>query len=197
MKVAITGHTSGIGLSLAKVFQENGHEIIGFSRKTGFDIAVASTRAMIISQLSDCDIFINNAWDQDGQYGMLTELLNVWQGKSVINISSNIGVLPESFFEIEALRNYRDSKKQIDDFISEYTGPITMLNVLPDLTKTNFSLNIDDTELEQCGKSGMLNTEYGMDPDYVANLIYNEFNQNPNNKSFNVSHLEYMQNYGK
>ena len=37
-KVLITGHTSGIGKALKEKFEENGHEVIGVSRSTGFDV---------------------------------------------------------------------------------------------------------------------------------------------------------------
>ena len=39
MKVAITGHTKGLGASLKKVFEETGHSVIGFSKSTGYDIS--------------------------------------------------------------------------------------------------------------------------------------------------------------
>ena len=56
MKIAITGHTKGIGKACADVFSE--HEVIGFSRSNGFDIQAIEP---ILDSSNDCDVFINNA----------------------------------------------------------------------------------------------------------------------------------------
>ena len=71
MKIAITGHTQGIGQALATVFQQYGHDIIGFSRSNGFDISNADSRRAIIDQSQDADIFVNNAYHPTGQTSLL------------------------------------------------------------------------------------------------------------------------------
>ena len=38
MKIAITGHTNGIGQALAREYQQRGHEVMGLSRRTGQNI---------------------------------------------------------------------------------------------------------------------------------------------------------------
>ena len=59
MKVAITGHTNGIGLGLHNYFVEKGHEVLGFSRSNGYTMPEANDR--ILSQIIDCDLFVNNS----------------------------------------------------------------------------------------------------------------------------------------
>ena len=58
MKIAITGHTQGIGKCAFKRLSPN---IIGFSKSTGYDITKFNDRKRIIEESKDCDIFINNA----------------------------------------------------------------------------------------------------------------------------------------
>lgn len=86
MKVAITGHTTGIGLSLTRVFID----FLGFSRKTGYDLHNRIIREKMYSEISDCDVFINNAnlgWNQSV---LLYEIWEKWKDKDklIINIGS-------------------------------------------------------------------------------------------------------------
>jgi len=53
MKIALTGHTGGLGLSMANYFA-NGHEVIGFSKSTG-------NMDQLIPTIQQYDIFVNNA----------------------------------------------------------------------------------------------------------------------------------------
>jgi short-subunit dehydrogenase len=182
MKVAITGDNSGIGLALSNIFKNLGHTVIGFSRSTGFDIGDTLSRKEILDFSSGCDIFINNAWHTTGQIELLQSVLNEWVGlnKNIINISSNVKMLPETLFVDEKHKAYRDSKIEIDNLINNYQGTINILNVLPELTKTNFNLGIKGFDVS-----------LGMDPNYVADLIFKEFTANPSNKEFVIKHQEY------
>jgi len=90
MKYAITGHTSGIGQTIYDRLSPN---IVGFSRTNGYDISKTDDRARIISEVADCDVFINNADDGKGsQLLLFTELFASWkdQSKKIINVGSQI-----------------------------------------------------------------------------------------------------------
>ena len=86
MKIAITGHTSGLGKSLSEVFPD----YLGFSRSNGFDLHFADKRAEMISQIGDCDVFINNSPIGWNQTSLLYELWAEWQDKAriIINVGS-------------------------------------------------------------------------------------------------------------
>ena len=58
MKIAITGHTHGIGKAFAEQLAERGHEIIGISRRDGENIRRIEHTANLIDP---CKLFINNA----------------------------------------------------------------------------------------------------------------------------------------
>lgn len=116
MKIAITGHTSGIGKALFGYFVAS--TPIGFSKSNGYNINHIEDRKKIVNQSMDCDIFINNAYSNgtNSQLYLLQEMHNAWQDqdKLIINISSRITdfVLPPSSPE----RLYQTHKKDQDTF---------------------------------------------------------------------------------
>jgi NAD(P)-dependent dehydrogenase (short-subunit alcohol dehydrogenase family) len=87
MKYAITGHTRGIGQGL---FKKLSPDAIGFSKSTGYNILIEESRNKIIQYSKDCDVFINNAYSEDGQLKLLYELFDFWENenKIIINIGS-------------------------------------------------------------------------------------------------------------
>lgn len=74
MKIIITGHTRGIGKGLYDYFVGEGHEVIGLSRSNGYDISKNQDKIVEIS--SDCDLFINNAYQGNCQLQLLLALKN-------------------------------------------------------------------------------------------------------------------------
>ena len=87
MKVAITGHTQGIGRAIADLYPDH----IGFSRSNGYDISVETSREQIVHESLDSDIFINNAVIDHCQTKMFMEIFDVWKhnpNKTIVNINS-------------------------------------------------------------------------------------------------------------
>jgi nucleoside-diphosphate-sugar epimerase len=58
MKVAITGHTRGIGQALFNELTKKGHLVVGYSRSTGYDISEIDTQTKILEEIKDYDVFI-------------------------------------------------------------------------------------------------------------------------------------------
>ena len=58
MKIAITGHTEGIGKCFSELLTNEGHKIIGLSRRTGGNIR---SLQKVVGPIVECDWFINNA----------------------------------------------------------------------------------------------------------------------------------------
>jgi len=87
LKIAITGHTAGIGQALAQEYCLNGHEIIGLSQREGNNIR---NTPKICNQIEPCDVFVNNAQAGYAQTELLFEMAKRWTGtkKHIIVIST-------------------------------------------------------------------------------------------------------------
>ena len=87
MKIAITGHTAGIGKAFAEHLAQRGHSIVGISRREGENIRRVSHTASIIEP---CDLFINNAQTGYAQTELLYEVWARWRGQHryIWNIST-------------------------------------------------------------------------------------------------------------
>ena len=95
MKIAITGHTAGIGQALAQEYTLASHKIVGLSTREGNNIR---NIPKICNQIESCDMFINNAQAGYAQTELLFEMANRWQGtgKHILIISSMMTQQPVS-----------------------------------------------------------------------------------------------------
>ncbi len=75
MKIAITGHTSGIGKEIYDKFKEvSCREIIGMSRSNGYDIEHNFDK--IVEEATGAEMFINNAYRGSQQLKLFHALKN-------------------------------------------------------------------------------------------------------------------------
>jgi short-subunit dehydrogenase len=91
MKIVITGHTRGLGAELSQRFQQQGHEISGFSLSTGYDIRKPTVQSKIVIACQDADVFVNNAYADDAQIHLLNYVYKQWNdqpNKYIINVGS-------------------------------------------------------------------------------------------------------------
>jgi NAD(P)-dependent dehydrogenase (short-subunit alcohol dehydrogenase family) len=118
MKIAITGHTAGIGKAFAEQLAQRGHSIVGISRRGGDNIRrVAHTASLI----EPCDLFINNAQAGYAQTELLYEVWTRWQGKEryIWNISTMmteqpINSRPDGQNDL-TMSQYRNQKLALED----------------------------------------------------------------------------------
>lgn len=172
-KIAITGHTSGIGLNLFEIFSANGHEVTGYSRRTGADIEDPDVRKRIIDENADCDIFINNAYSLNGQTMLLQELVAQWDGqpKKIINLSSKL-----SFFElgkIGVLDDYIKQKSQQNSIIQQRFSVAypQIMNVVIGLVDTPMSTVFQSPKLDPQTLSEFIYKMSMVDDLYIQQLI--------------------------
>lgn len=121
MKVAITGHTAGIG---KRLIERLGTDARGFSRSNGYDITNAADRRRIIDESDDCDIFINNATAEFGQVQLFIELFKRWRNtnKTIINVGSRIAeahILPAN---LQDLLDYQSNKLILKEMSARVQG---------------------------------------------------------------------------
>lgn len=118
MKIAITGHTAGIGQALAQKYKSFGHEIVGLSKRDGHNIRVIPK---ICDQIEPCDIFVNNAQAGYAQTELLFEMANRWQGtnKHIIVISTMMTQAPTSSLPGLDMDAYRVQKVALEEAVKQ------------------------------------------------------------------------------
>jgi hypothetical protein len=120
-KIAITGHSAGIGQALAKIYEAQGHEIVGLSRRVGYNIR---SIPKLVSMIEPCDIFINNAQAGFAQTELLFAMYEAWQTqpKTIINISTMMTSLPTSSLTGLDMMQYYVQKKALEEAITQLRG---------------------------------------------------------------------------
>ena len=118
MKIAITGHSSGIGKALAEIYTSQGHEIVGLSRRNGHNIRSIPKIANLIEP---CDMFINNAQAGYSQTELLFEMASRWQGtkKHIIVISTIMAQEPVSTLPGLDMTHYRLQKIILEEAVRQ------------------------------------------------------------------------------
>jgi NADP-dependent 3-hydroxy acid dehydrogenase YdfG len=118
LKIAITGHTAGIGQALAKEYQLDGHEIVGLSKREGNNIR---NIPKICDQIEPCDIFVNNAQAGYAQTELLFEMSQRWQGtkKHIIVISTMMTQDPISVLPGLDMLAYHQQKVTLEEMVKQ------------------------------------------------------------------------------
>jgi NADP-dependent 3-hydroxy acid dehydrogenase YdfG len=118
MKIAITGHTAGIGQALAARYTLEGHEIVGLSQREGNNIR---NTPKICDKIEPCDVFVNNAQAGYAQTELLFEMVNRWQGtkKHIIVISTMMTQNPISPLPGLGMDQYRVQKIALEEAVHQ------------------------------------------------------------------------------
>lgn len=116
MKIAITGHTKGIGQGLAKAYVSRGHEIVGLSTSTGHNIRNVPKIADLIEP---CDMFVNNAQSGYAQTELLFEVCDRWRStnKKILIISTMMTQQPIS--TLDGMDQYRVQKIALEEAVRQ------------------------------------------------------------------------------
>lgn len=120
MKIAITGHTAGIGQALAEEYY--GHEIVGLSTREGNNIR---NTLKVAGLIEPCDVFINNAQAGFAQTELLFEMHRRWinTNKHIIVISTMMTQHPVSV--LADMDEYRIQKVALEQAVHQlrYKNP--------------------------------------------------------------------------
>ena len=159
MKIAITGHTKGIGKALYATLSNRGHEVHGYSRSNGYDISDPDVRNTILKEIKTFDVFINNAYSATAQYALLKESIHSWEGEKrvIINVGSK-SIYAEVYPDF--MKPYIEDKKKQDELLRQ-----RKLKAKPHTL--NLILGLADTQM-----SDMLDADK-LDPEHVAELLAN------------------------
>ena len=161
MKIAITGHTAGLGAEFKKTYEADGHDVLGFSRRNGYDLRDWSSMQEMLQQVNSCDMFISCAKPDFVQTTILYELWKQWKGqnKIIVNISSILTyypTCPSNLFNDPMMDLYRNSKLSLN----EATMQLTFKNPLPKimLIKPGHLYNQPMTSEQELSLSTWVNT---------------------------------------
>ena len=119
IKIAITGHTKGLGAEITKHFGKE-HEVLGFSRTNGYDIKSPFDRKKILKASADADVFINLVHNYYHQTDLLLEFFQAWENerKLIINISSAVVENPNWGLDRLAYIEYKNQKISLESMSS-------------------------------------------------------------------------------
>ena len=158
MKIAITGHSKGIGKAIAEYFEQQGHTVIGFSRSNGFDITDELSRQRILDILGSCDVFINNAYAPQAQKQLLINARQLWEGttNTIINVYSKSTLMKT----VPAyIAEYVQDKSQQKELIKN-----RIFKARPHII--NFTVGLVDTDMAKVFDAKKIN------PTNLAKFIY-------------------------
>ena len=149
MKIAITGHTSGLGKYIYDVCVKNKHDVVGFSLSTGYDIDNKSVCSDIISQSKHMDMFINCAYGTltdhyvkgaNGQVELLKQILSEWQddnSKFILHVGSKY--MFRNPQKMPSAKIYTLDKRQAHDIIQKYNSKAKVFNFIPGMFESSMS----------------------------------------------------------
>ena len=144
MKIAITGHSKGIGKALFEELSTE-HEVEGFSRSNGFNIEQTS---MIVRAVKSSDVFVNNAYSNFSQTRILKDLFQYWKddkSKTIVNISSR-----SKYFRVGMTRSdeYCMQKRGLSDMAEVFQlttdKKCRIININPGYVKTEMVSDLSD-----------------------------------------------------
>jgi nucleoside-diphosphate-sugar epimerase len=126
MKIAITGHTAGIGAALAEAYY--GNEIVGISKRDGNNIRNTPKVADLIEP---CDVFINNAQAGYAQTELLFEMARRWQGtnKQIIVITTMMTQEPVCPIPGLDMDHYRIQKVALEEAVKQIRNRRVGINI--------------------------------------------------------------------
>ena len=118
MKIAITGHTAGIGQALVRLYAQQGHEIVGLSKREGNNI---HNVAKICDLIEPCDVFVNNAQSDYAQTELMFEMARRWTGsfKHIVVISTQLTQYPVSLPPGLDMDHYRVQKVALEESVRQ------------------------------------------------------------------------------
>ena len=90
-KIAIIGHTKGIGKAIADLYKKKKYRVIGMSSSNGYDLQCSQIE--IMEQLDDCQLVVINAYVGEGQMTLLKRIYGkyLFENKKVAVITSTSG----------------------------------------------------------------------------------------------------------
>jgi NADP-dependent 3-hydroxy acid dehydrogenase YdfG len=193
-RIAITGHTRGIGEQLWNRLEDRGFELKGFSRSTGYNLQRVSTCKRVAEEIAEwnADVFVNNAYVPDNQVRLLYLMYEHWVEKPrlIINLSATSSDSITNFSQMGYNENwtpYVSDKARLDWASLQLANMFKQGKCRVSLVKPGF-VDTDSTEIFK-----EFAEDYMMTADSVAEqlewLIDQPRNVQVRNLSFDVGNM--------
>jgi NAD(P)-dependent dehydrogenase (short-subunit alcohol dehydrogenase family) len=145
-KIAIVGHTRGIGKAIADLYRKKNYTVVGLSSSNGYDLQCSQVE--IMEQLDDCELIVLNAYVGRGQMNLLKRIYGrfVFEDKKVVVITSTSGTpigADEELLDPEYVE-YCKNKKNLIEYIEQLqqellNKPLSVYDVCPDVVDTDMT----------------------------------------------------------
>ena len=149
-KIAVIGHTRGIGKATYDLYRKKKYKVVGMSKSNGFDIIHDQDK--ILEQIQDCSLVVLNAHADRGQLNLLKKIYgrHSFDKMKVAVITSTSGIEEEPDYnqfkiwdKFEYVQ-YCEIKKELIGYISELqdellSKPLSVYDVCPDVVDTDMT----------------------------------------------------------
>ena len=145
-KIAIVGHTRGIGKAIADLYRKKNYTVVGLSSSNGYDLQCSQVE--IMEQLDDCQLIVLNAYVGRGQMTLLKRIYGkfVFEDKKVVVITSTSGTPAGEDEELldPEYTEYCKNKKTLIEYIEQLqqellNKPLSVYDVCPDVVDTDMT----------------------------------------------------------
>ena len=145
-KIAIIGHTRGIGKAIADLYRKKKYTVVGLSSSNGYDLHCSQVE--IMEQLDDCQLIVLNAYVGGGQMNLLKRIYGkfVFEDKKVVVITSTSGtpIGEDGEFLDPEYVEYCKNKKTLIEYIEQLqqellNKPLSVYDVCPDVVDTDMT----------------------------------------------------------
>ena len=145
-KIAIVGHTRGIGKAIADLYRKKNYTVVGLSSSNGYDLHCSQIE--IMEQLDDCQLIVLNAYVGRGQLTLLKRIYGkfVFENKKVVVITSTSGtpIGMDEDLQNPEYTDYCENKKNLIEYIEQLqqellNKPLSVYDVCPDVVDTDMT----------------------------------------------------------
>ncbi len=149
-KIAIIGHTRGIGKAISDLYNNKKYDVIGMSKSNGFDLV--HDQEKILEKIEGCPLVVLNAHSLRGQLTLLKRIYgrHSFDKMKVAVITSTSGLEDEpdlgqfKIWDKFEYAQYCEIKKELIEYISELqeellTKPLSVYDICPDVVDTDMT----------------------------------------------------------
>jgi NAD(P)-dependent dehydrogenase (short-subunit alcohol dehydrogenase family) len=149
-KIAVVGHTRGIGKAICDLYKKKKYEVVGMSKSNGFDLI--HNQENILEKIQDCRLVVLNAHADRGQLTLLKKIYgrHSFDKMKVAVITSTSGLDEEPDYDQFQIWDkfkyvqYCEIKKELIEYISELqdellSKPLSVYDVCPDVVDTDMT----------------------------------------------------------